>query len=160
MKWSTESAREYANQGRLEDWIHAYLSDGEWKNLGLSEGLKKAPRWWIGPIQIPIKDMERMCGPEEDIPYRQDKEFWDKKTSKLAEAFTDPDALPPVILESIDGKLKVCDGNHRCEGANKKGWGSISAVIWFNSEEAYKTSPYYDESQPLNGGHIPNGKAR
>ena len=49
------SAREFAQRGRIEDWVHAYLlSDG--RNKPFSDGLKKCPHTWFGPM------VPRRCG--------------------------------------------------------------------------------------------------
>lgn len=47
------SAREHAAQGRLEDWVHAYLtSDG--RNEAFSQGLKLCKRQYMGPLTLPL----------------------------------------------------------------------------------------------------------
>lgn len=47
------SAKNYAKQGKLEEWIHMYLlSDGH--NKDFSDGLKLFDRYYIGPINMPL----------------------------------------------------------------------------------------------------------
>ncbi len=140
MEWSVETARHFANQGRLEEWLHSYLRAGNWVNSGLSNGLKQAQRWWIGPVLVPIEQMVRNCGPEPVMPFKVTVEDWEQKTHAMASSFDDPVNLPPVILQSIFGTLYLRDGNHRSEAARKKGWQSLWAIIWFDSEEDWKTN--------------------
>jgi hypothetical protein len=38
-------AQQYAREGRIEAWVHAYLGAGYWANQGLSDGLRLQRRW-------------------------------------------------------------------------------------------------------------------
>ena len=60
------SCRAAARAGHLEDWLHRYLRRGPWANLGLSDGLRRCPRNWIGPVLLRLNALERCCGPEPD----------------------------------------------------------------------------------------------
>lgn len=66
------SAKSYAQQGKLEDWVHMYLmSDGH--NKDFSDGLKLFDRYYIGPVKMPLNLFERCCGPEETMKWRVEK---------------------------------------------------------------------------------------
>jgi len=47
----------------IEEWIHKFLTTTG-KNIDLSQGLKKAKRYWIRPVEINFDNLERCCGPE------------------------------------------------------------------------------------------------
>ena len=60
------TARAFAAEGRLEEWIHAYLlTDGH--NKPFSDGLKLDKRFYIGPLEMPLALFTRCCGPEDTI---------------------------------------------------------------------------------------------
>ena len=51
-KCTLSSAVNYAQNGKLEEWIHSYLlSDGH--NKEFSDGLKLFDRYFIGPGKYP-----------------------------------------------------------------------------------------------------------
>jgi hypothetical protein len=49
-----EEVAKYAQDGQLEGWIDAFLR-AEGNNVPLADGLKKQKRYWIGPLQFPLK---------------------------------------------------------------------------------------------------------
>jgi hypothetical protein len=54
VRFDTPTALEYAQQGRLEEWIHAYLTAGTWKNLGAYERLGWPSAWvliWYNSLE-------------------------------------------------------------------------------------------------------------
>ena len=71
-------ACEWAQQGKLEDWVHAYLlSDG--RNKPFSDGLKMAERIYLGPITLPhnlarvvlLEQLYRACKISRGEPYHK-----------------------------------------------------------------------------------------
>ncbi|MBR0454585.1 MAG: hypothetical protein IIX25_02875 [Clostridia bacterium] len=72
------SAREYAEQGRIEEWIHTYLC-GEGHNKPFSDGLKLCVRHYTAPIALSLAKLSRCCGPEENMPYRVHPEVFERK---------------------------------------------------------------------------------
>lgn len=137
MNFNVHTAREYAEKNKIDEWVHLYLAAGEWANPGLSNGLKLKKRWWVGPLEIPLEQLVRKCGPEPEMEYLMPPESWERRTNHIAMTVTDPLLLPPAIAEYRDGKLVLADGNHRHEGVRRKGWSSLWAWIWFNSEEDF-----------------------
>ena len=55
------SALAFSKEGRLEEWIHLYLTS-HGNNLPFSQGLKTLPRHYLGPVQMPITLFRRDCG--------------------------------------------------------------------------------------------------
>ena len=56
------SACEWAEQGRIEAWVHAYLlADGH--NRAFSDGLRMVDRVFIGPVRMPLESFCRCTGP-------------------------------------------------------------------------------------------------
>ena len=70
------SAMSYAEENKIDEWIHTYLHDPQKSNVPLSDGLKLFERYYIGPIKMPLDLFERNTGPEEGMKYRIDKDWW------------------------------------------------------------------------------------
>ena len=138
MEFTVKSAAEYARKGKLEVWIHSYLAQREWANPGLSNGLKEQEYWWIGPVELPLDILVRKCGPEPEMEYIMPMEEWERRVTAIANSLSVPELLPPVIAQFVQGKLILCDGNHRHEGARRIGWQKLWALIFFDTELAYR----------------------
>jgi len=143
MEYTVKSAREFASRDQIEVWVQSYLSAGPWANAGLAKGLKRARRWWVGPVKISLDRLVRKCGPEPEMKYRMPQEEWDRRTNHIATTATDPELLPPAIAQWIDGTLLLADGNHRHEGARRKGWPALWVFIWFDSEKDWQASEWH-----------------
>jgi hypothetical protein len=137
LEFDTPSARRWAEEGRLEEWVHRYLLAGSWANPEFSEGLKLAKRWWKGPLEIDVADLTQVVGPCREMEYVVDEYEWRKRTGAMAASFTRPSALPPLIVEYRAGALSVRDGNTRLGAMRRLGWTRCWVVIWYNSEEDY-----------------------
>lgn len=137
MNFDLITARQLASEGRIEDWIHSYLTAGEWANQPLSDGLKRQQRWWLGPFEVQLDLLKRACGPEADMEFIMNPVDWQQRTSRLAESFTDLEKIPPLIVEYRSGVLSIRDGNHRHQAMRLKSWQTCWIVLWFNSSEEY-----------------------
>lgn len=133
------SAQKWAKEGKIEEWVHKYLLSGKGgrSNPEFSEGLKREKRWWNGPLEVNLSDLCPAVGPEPGMEYEVDKDYWHARTSQLAKSFTDPLALPPLIIEYRAGALSVRDGNTRHGAMSFLGWTTCWVVIWYNSESDY-----------------------
>lgn len=146
MCFDTRSALEYAARGRLEEWVHAYLNGGSWRNLGLSEGLKLQQRWWSGPVELPLSMLDRCVGTEEGKEYRVNQVYWESRMTDMIAGIRSTAASPldmPPLIASYDlnlpspARLSVRDGNHRLGAYERLGWPSAWVLIWYNSFEEY-----------------------
>ncbi len=124
------SAQRYAQEGRIEEWVHRYLATGDWANPGLSAGLKKEERWWYGPVEVKLDALSRAVGPEPDMEYPVDEGAWQERTRQMAESMTSPLFVPPLIVEYRGGKLCVRDGNTRHGAMSSKGWTRCWVIVW------------------------------
>lgn len=138
-EFDVPTARQYAEEGRLEAWIHAYLNTGYWANLAFSEGLKRQPRWWRGPLEIRLPALSRCCGPEPTMEFRMEPAAWENRVASLTRTMTnDPLELPPLIVEYRQAELSIRDGNTRYAVMEQRGWPTCWAVIWYNTEADYR----------------------
>ena len=139
LEFDSLSAQKWADEGKVEAWVHKYLLSGEGgsSNPEFSKGLKREHRWWIGPVEMALTDLSPAVGPEPGLEFVVDKDHWHARTSRLAESFTDPLSLPPLIVEYRDGELSVRDGNTRYGAMKYLGWPKCWVVIWYNTESDF-----------------------
>ncbi len=134
------SAQRWAAAGKLEEWVHKYLLSGFGgkSNPEFSEGLKREPHWWAGPVELPLEALTPAVGPDAGLEYVIEPERWHAWTSRLAATFTNPLALPPMIVEYRAGELSIRDGNTRYGAMKLLGWRTAWVIIWYNSEDDYQ----------------------
>lgn len=121
-----------AREGRIEEWVHDFLlAPGD--NAALSQGLRRMERHWVGPVELPIRWLERCCGPEPEIEYPQDPESWARRVGGLGEGLRSGASLPPLITEYRSGRLSVRDGNHRLGAVEAAGHTTAWVLIWYNT---------------------------
>ncbi|TFG72880.1 MAG: hypothetical protein E4H27_01790 [Anaerolineales bacterium] len=137
LEFDTTSARKWASEGKIEAWVHKYLLAGKWANPEFSKGLKQTRRWWKGPIEVNLVDLFPVVGTEPGMEYVVDKDAWYVRANHMAQSLTDPEALPPLIVEYRAGKLSIRDGNTRYEAMKLLGWQKCWVIIWYNSESEY-----------------------
>lgn len=143
------SAVSYAKQNRLEDWVHEYLlSDGH--NKDFSEGLKLFPRYFLGPVKMPLALFHRCCGPEENMKWQVNGEWFEKHVAELERVIKCVPDMPPLIVHYVDGDFELNDGNHRFEAYARLGIKEYYVIIWITEKEEYdmflsKYSPYLDK---------------
>lgn len=139
-EFTVRGARDAAARGELDDWVHEFLTnDGLGANLPMATGLRLQPRWWLGPVRVPLASLKRICGPEPDMPYRTTINAWHERVSAIMAAATDPEALPPLILQFTDAGLQLCDGNHRHEALRRLGEEAAWAVVWCDTEKQHRS---------------------
>jgi len=136
--------------------VHSYLTSGPWANIELSDRLKDKERHWFGPFRLSLSLVERQCGPEEEMLYREPQEIWDSRLKKMADGITDPLLLPPPIVNTMNGSLRnpdgtlrfvLADGTHRVESLKLKGHSEFWFVAWFETTE--QLEDFKSQSRPV-----------
>ena len=142
--WTMASAAEWAAAGKLEAWIHGYLT-GEGNNQALSDGLKKAKRRYFGPIVFPLRSLERCTGPEESMKYREESRSFEPRIQKIEQAIQQGFDLPPLIVNYSSGRFELNDGNHRHEALIRSQIEHFGVIIWTTGKadfEAFKARTF------------------
>lgn len=135
-KNTLSSAIGYAHNGKLEEWIHAYLlSDGH--NKEFSDGLKLFDRYFLGPVKMPLKLFKRCCGPEADMKWQIPKENFEAKVEELKQVITQEKDMPPLIVHYVAGEFELNDGNHRLEAYSRLGIEEYYVIVWITEKEEY-----------------------
>ena len=137
-KSTLSSAIGYARNGKLEDWIHAYLlSDGH--NKEFSDGLKLFDRYFLGPVKMPLSLFKRCCGPEEDMKWVIPQDNFEKKVKELENVIAFEKDMPPLIVHYVEGEFELNDGNHRLEAYSRLGINEYYVIVWITEKEEYAT---------------------
>jgi len=131
--FSLKSVKTLSRDSRTSEWVHAFLL-GPGDNRALSDGLKKAERRWLGPIEVPVAWLERCCGPEPEMEFQVGPVGWSNRLATLTEALDAGVDFPPIIAEYRDGRLSVRDGNHRLGTFELAGRETMWTLIWYNSQ--------------------------
>ncbi len=133
---STSSAKEFADDDRLEEWVHTYLlSDGD--NKAFSDGLKLFDRFYIGPLNMPLSLFRRCSGPEENMKYHENKEWFEKRVAALKDTFGTTKDMPPLIVHYVDHDFELCDGNHRFEALKQLNIKEYPVIFWITEQDEY-----------------------
>ncbi len=136
-KCSLSSAKEFAEAGKLEDWVHLFLlSDGH--NKAFSDGLKLFNRYYLGPLTMPLSLFSRCCGPEENIKYQVNAEWFEKRVQSLKKILQSNDDMPPLIVHFVDHDFELCDGNHRFEALTQLGVKEYPVIVWITEKDEYE----------------------
>ena len=136
-KCSLSSAKEFAEAGKLEDWVHSFLlSDGH--NKAFSDGLKLFPRYYLGPLTMPLSLFSRCCGPEDDMKYQVNAEWFEKRVQSLKKILQSNDDMPPLIVHFVDHNFELCDGNHRFEALTQLGVKEYPVIVWITEKDEYE----------------------
>lgn len=97
------SGTDFANSGRLDEWVDSYLGGRPWANEGLRQGLRQQRRYWIGPLRISLDRLERCCGPEPDKEYLVPQGAWERRIADIAPRLSGPPL--PVTAGGHPGNL-------------------------------------------------------
>jgi hypothetical protein len=132
-RYSLDAARAAAERDELNDWVAEFLASPGSDNEELAAALTGRPRWWLGPVEIPLEQLNRLAGPPgEPVIVPVDDDYWRDDVEDLEEKVRDGWEPPPVIASYRDGELYLEDGNHRVEGVRRSGGRETWAVIGFD----------------------------
>jgi hypothetical protein len=133
-RFSVDAARAAAERDQLNEWVAEFLASPGSDNEELAAELTGRPRWWLGPVEVPLDRLSRLAGPPGDpVICPVDEDYWRDDVEDLEEKVRDGWEPPPVILSWRDGELYVEDGNHRVEGIRRSGADTTWAVIGFDT---------------------------
>jgi hypothetical protein len=137
-EFSVSSARRAAQRDDLDEWVRRFLASPGSDNAELGRQLTAEPRWWIGPVRLPITSLHRLVGPPGDpvLCPVEDDDSWRDDVAEMAEKI-DEDAWepPPVVVMYRHDQLVLEDGNHRVESLRRAGETDAWAVVGFESAD-------------------------
>ncbi len=130
------SAKAYAEAGKLDSWIHLYLNENG-RNVPFSDGLKLVARYYLSPIIMPLKFFTRCTGPEPEMKYQIDKNWFEYHVSELEKAIQDNPDMPPLIVHYVEGEFELNDGNHRYKAYENLGIDKVWVIVWITEQAEY-----------------------
>lgn len=141
-----QSAKEYNDNGLLEEWIHTYLLF-ERKNKAFSDGLYLEDRYYLGPLAMPLTMFVRSSGPEEGIKWQVHPVVFEDRVNAWREKIRANQILPPVIVGYADGEFEINCNNPLFEALVREGITYFPVIMWTTKESDYddfikKYAPY------------------
>ena len=135
-EYTLETARRAAERDELADWVAAFLSSPGSDNAPLGAQLTERPRWWLGPVRLPLDQLHRLAGPPgEPVLVPTDEDEWGDNVHDMKEQVEDGWEPPPVIVSARRGHFVLEDGNHRVESLRRAGERETWAVVAFDDPE-------------------------
>ena len=134
-RFSLASAFDAAERDDLPTWVGEFLASRGSDNAALAAGLAQDPHWWLGPLRVPVDELERLAGPEDDVLVPVEPDEWEDDVGTMEESIEMGWEPPPLLAEYQAGRLLLQDGNHRYEALTRAGEKEAWVLVWFDSEE-------------------------
>lgn len=134
-RFDLASARRAAERDETALWVGDFLSSRGSDNEILAAALAQEEHWWVGPVALPLDDLERLAGPEDDALVTIKDDEWEDDISAMEESVEDGWEPPPLLAEYQDGRLLLQDGNHRYEALVRTGAPTAWVLVYFDDRE-------------------------
>src|SRR4051794_35858231 len=132
-QFTPDAAQQAAAHSSLAEWVDLFLRTAG-RNVPLAEGLRRAPRWWVGPCLFPLSALTRCTGPEPTMEYCVASAQWAIRRAGMQAALTAGWKPPPLLVEyRAETHLSIRDGNHRYAALLDSGYTVYWTIIWFNA---------------------------
>jgi len=135
-RFSLASARAAAEADRIAEWVGDFLSSRGSDNVVLAAALAQARHWWLGPVRVPLDDLVRLAGPEDEALVPIEAEEWHEDVREMEESLEEGWEPPPLLAEWQDDRLLLQDGNHRAEALRRDGEDHAWVLVYFPDEAA------------------------
>jgi hypothetical protein len=130
-RFSLATARDAAERDELALWVGDFLASRGSDNAVLAAALAQQKHWWLGPLEVPLDDLVRLAGPEDDALVEIDTDEWEHDVGEMEESVEQGWEPPPLLVEYQDGRLLLQDGNHRYEALVRAGEAHAWVILWF-----------------------------
>jgi len=135
-QFTVDSAREAAARDELADWVVRFLGSPGSDNAPLAHALTHPPRTWIGPVRLPLDQLNRLAGPlDHPVVEPVDDDEWRDDVDDLEDMIEQGLELPPMVVTYREDQLHLEDGNHRVEGLRRAGHDEAWSVVSFESPD-------------------------
>jgi hypothetical protein len=133
-RFSLASARAAAARNETAIWVGDFLASRGSDNEVLAAALAQKRHFWAGPLQVPLSDLERLAGPEDDVLVPIDESQWEGDVEQMEASIEEGWEPPPLLAEFRGGSLLLQDGNHRYEALQREGASDAWVLVYFESE--------------------------
>jgi hypothetical protein len=124
-----------AGDTSLARWVGDFLASRGSDNAALAAGLAQDPHWWAGPLLVPVDDLERLAGPEDEALVPIERTEWEDDVGEMEESIEAGWYPPPLLAEFQAGRLLLQDGNHRYEALVRAGEPEAWVLVWFDDRD-------------------------
>jgi hypothetical protein len=131
-RFDLASAHRAAERDETAGWVGDFLASRGSDNEVLAAALALREHWWAGPLSLPVEELVRLAGPEDDALCPVDDDEWQEDISAMEESVEQGWAPPPLLAEFQDGRLLLQDGNHRHEALVRAGAPSAWVLVYFD----------------------------
>jgi hypothetical protein len=97
----------------------------------LAAALAQREHWWVGPVEVPLDDLVRLAGPEDDALVPVEADEWEDEVGDMEQSLEEGWEPPPLLAEYQAGRLLLQDGNHRYEALQRDGAPAAWVLIYF-----------------------------
>ncbi len=132
--FSLDSAREAAEHDEIGVWVARFLASPGSDNAPLAHELSQRGLWWLGPVLVPLDQLQRLAGPPNaPVLCPVDDDYWGGDVDDMHRCIEAGWEPPPVIASCRDSHLMLEDGNHRVESLRRSGAHSAWTIIGFEA---------------------------
>jgi hypothetical protein len=132
-RFDLASARRAAEHGETALWVGDFLASPGSNNEVLAAALAQRKHWWVGPISVPVEELIRLAGPEDDAVCPVADDEWEDDVTAMEESVEEGWEPPPLLAQFHDGQLLLQDGNHRYEALVREGAPSAWVLVYFDN---------------------------
>ncbi len=137
--FSPETTKLAAKENRIHDWVCEFL-DSPGGNQGMAHGMRRRMRegkiYWLEPLNFPLAELTRCCGPEKGLEYPEKEKKWTSRLNKLRRAIKKGEKLPVIIANPRPWPtLSIRDGNHRYGALRLERKRKYWTLFWFDSQK-------------------------
>jgi hypothetical protein len=136
--FSLATALAASKDDRLAIWVGEFLASRGSDNAALAAGLAQREHWWLGPLRVPVDDLIRLAGPEDEALVPVEPEEWEGDVESMEESIERGWEPPPLLAQYQDGQLLLQDGNHRYEALLRSGEQEAWVLVWFDDYADWK----------------------
>jgi hypothetical protein len=116
----------------LARWVGEFLASRGSDNRVLAGALAQQRHWWLGPLHVPVDELVRLAGPEDEALCPIEPGEWEGDVDAMEESLDEGWQPPPLLAQYQDGRLLLQDGNHRYEALVRAGETHAWTLIWFD----------------------------
>jgi hypothetical protein len=133
-RFDLAGARDAAGRGETAVWVGDFLASRGSDNAVLAAALAQRRHWWVGPLRLPVAELVRLAGPEDDalVPIEEDE--WESDVAAMEDSVDAGWEPPPLLAEYQDGRILLQDGNHRYEALTREGADTAWVLVYFGDE--------------------------
>jgi hypothetical protein len=130
-RFDLAGAQRAAANGETARWVGDFLASRGSDNAALAAALAQRRHWWLGPIELPLADLVRLAGPEDDALVPIDAREWEADVRAMEHSVDEGWEPPPLLAEYQAGRILLQDGNHRYEALTRDGAATAWVLVYF-----------------------------